>query len=143
MTDPDRVRRLVASLQHWHAVLATGTTDVYRRRYAVQSAAQAAIDLANHVIAAQGWRVPGSYGDAFMVMAEHRAIDRALADRLRGLAGLRNLLVHHYDVIDDDRVAAEVERGLADLDAFARVATELAAREATGDGTADSDEGDA
>lgn len=142
MTDPDRVRRLVASLQHWHAVLAAGTSDVYRRRYAVQSAAQAAIDLANHVISAQGWRVPGSYGDAFIVLAEFGAIDRALADRLRGLAGLRNLLVHHYDEIDDDRVAAEVERGLADLDAFARVATELAAGDPDDDGNADAGEGD-
>jgi uncharacterized protein YutE (UPF0331/DUF86 family) len=131
--DPDRVRRLVVGLQHWHAVLAAEPTDVYRRRYAVQSAAQATIDLANHVIAANGWRVPANYGDAFKVLAEHEVIDDALAERLRALAGLRNLLVHHYDDIDDERVASEATRGLGDLDAYARAVVMLLDQDARDD----------
>lgn len=120
MTDPDRVRRLITSLERWRDLLAEPTSDIYRRRYAVQSAAQAALDLANHLIAANGWRVPQDYGDAFAVLAEHQVIDADLAASLRALAGLRNLLVHLYDEIDDDRVAREARDGLSDIDAFAQ-----------------------
>lgn len=34
--------------------------EVYDGRYLVQVAAQTCIDLANHVIASEGWRTPGS-----------------------------------------------------------------------------------
>lgn len=126
MVDPDRVRRLVAAIGRWRDVLADDPADALARRYAVQSAAQAAIDLANHVIASQGWRVPQDYGDAFTVLAEHEVIDEELAGRFRALTGLRNLLVHLYDDVDDDRVAREVHRGLPDLARFAeRVAALL------------------
>lgn len=128
MVDPDRVRRLIGSLERWRGILAEQPSDVYRRRYAVQAAAQASIDIANHLIAANGWRVPQDYGDAFTVLAEHEVIDAELAANLRGLAGLRNLLVHLYDEIDDDRVAREAQSGLDDLSAFAQnVAATLAA----------------
>ena len=47
--------------------------------------------------------------------------------RLRGLAGLRNRLVHVYDTIDDARVHAAIGTGLPDIDAFA-TAVALVAR---------------
>lgn len=120
IVDPDRLRRLISSLERWREVLSDEPSDIYRRRYAVQSAAQATIDIANHVIAANGWRVPRDYGDAFTVLLEHDVIDEDLAANLRALSGLRNLLVHLYDEIDDDRVAAEAAAGLDDLSRFAQ-----------------------
>ncbi len=53
-------------------------------------------------------------------------IDDALAGRLRGLAGLRNRLVHVYDEIDDVRVHQALSTGLPDLDAFATAVARLA-----------------
>lgn len=119
VVDPARVRRLLGSLERWRDLLAEQPQDVYRRRYAVQAAAQASIDLANHVIASEGWRVPRDYGDAFTVLAEHDVITPELAARFRALTGLRNLLVHLYDEIDDERVARQVRDGLADFGALA------------------------
>lgn len=125
MVDPDRVRRLVTSIEQWRDVLTAEPQDPLRRRYAVQSAAQASIDLANHVIASEGWRVPRDYGDAFTVLAENAVIDGELADRFRALAGLRNLLVHLYDEVDDDRLARDIRAGLADLGALASAVARL------------------
>lgn len=125
VVDPDRVRRLIASIERWRDILAQEPSDIYRRRYAVQAAAQAAIDLANHVIASEGWRVPQDYGDAFTVLAEHHVITQELGMKLRGLAGLRNLLVHLYDEIDDERVAREAKSGLPDLSAIAQAVAKL------------------
>jgi len=129
VVDPDRVRRLVGSLERWRDLLAQEPDDPFRRRYLVQAAAQATIDLANHVIASEGWRVPRDYGDAFAVLAEHQVVGDVLARRLAGLAGLRNLLVHLYDDIDDDRVAREVRDGLDDLGQFAQAVVRLVDRE--------------
>jgi uncharacterized protein YutE (UPF0331/DUF86 family) len=100
--------------------------EVYAGRYLVQVAAQTCIDLANHVIASEGWRAPRDFGDSFTVLHEYGIIDDALAGRLRGLAGLRNRLVHVYDEIDDVRVHEALATGLPDLDAFATAVARLA-----------------
>lgn len=121
MVDQDRVRRLLTMLERYRALLAQDEPDPFRRRHLVQTAAQICIDLANHVIASDGHRVPRDYGDAFRVLAEVGVLDTGLADRLVALAGARNLIVHLYAEVDDDRLARTVrDGGLDDLDAFAR-----------------------
>lgn len=100
--------------------------DAYAGRYLVQVAAQTCIDLANHVVASEGWRAPRNFGDAFTVLSEHGIVDDDLAGRLRGLAGLRNRLVHVYDAIDDTRVHAAMSTGLPDLEAFGTAIAGLA-----------------
>jgi uncharacterized protein YutE (UPF0331/DUF86 family) len=92
---------------------------VYAGRYLVQVAAQSCIDLANHLIASEGWRAPRDFGDSFTVLSERGVLDPELAGRLRGMAGMRNRLVHVYDEIDDVRVREAIVAGLPDLDAFA------------------------
>ncbi|MDN5917700.1 MAG: DUF86 domain-containing protein [Pseudonocardia sp.] len=76
--------------------------------------------------ASEGWRAPRNFGDAFTVLSEHGVVDDGLAGRLRGLAGLRNRLVHVYDAIDDARVHAAMSTGLPDLEAFAAAIAGLA-----------------
>lgn len=126
MVDPDRVRRLLGALARYRAALAApASADPFRRRYLVQVAAQACIDIANHVIASEGWRVPDDFADAFTVLEEHKVLESPLAGRLRALARMRNLLVHVYAEVDDARVAAQVAEGLGDLDDFAKAVAGL------------------
>lgn len=127
MVDPGRVRRLLGMLERYRGLLAVDDPDPYRRRHLVQTAAQISIDLANHVIAADGYRPPRDYGDAFRVLAEEGVLDRPLADRMVALAGARNLIVHLYAEVDDERLARAVrEGGLDDLSAFAAAVAALA-----------------
>ena len=127
MVDPDRVRRLLAMLERYRALLAVDDPEPYRRRHLVQTAAQISIDLANHVIAADGYRPPRDYGDAFRVLAEAGVLDSALAERMVALAGARNLIVHLYAEVDDERLARAVrDGGLDDLSAFAAAVAALA-----------------
>ncbi|MDQ2709036.1 MAG: DUF86 domain-containing protein [Actinomycetota bacterium] len=136
MVDDDRVRRLLAMLEGYRGLLAEDAPDRYRRRHLVQTAAQICIDLANHVIAADGHRVPKDYGDAFRVLAEVGVLDSALAGRMMSLAGARNLIVHLYAEVDDDRLASAIsDGGLDDLSAFAARIASLA--ETAGRGPAD------
>lgn len=136
MVDPDRVRQLLGALAEYREALGElaelsvtryGGTDAIAGRYLVQVSAQTCIDLANHVISSSGWRVPHDYADAFTVLAENAVVDTELAERLRALARLRNLLVHAYGEVDDSLVHDSLPEGLGDLDAFARAISRLVA----------------
>ena len=80
-------------------------------------ALQAAVDLGAHVIADSGWETPASLGQVFAILAREGAIPTDLSVRLASLAGLRNLIVHRYGMIDLERVHSDLP---ADMDALAR-----------------------
>jgi uncharacterized protein YutE (UPF0331/DUF86 family) len=82
-------------------------------------AAQAAIDLAAHVVATEGFGLPDSVAESFSLLEKHGVIDAPLAERLRKMAGFRNIAVHNYQSIDPRIVEAIVEKHLDDLRAFA------------------------
>lgn len=92
----------------------------YEGRYLVQASAQICIDLANHLIASEGWEPATEFREAFDRLRERGVLEDALAGHLQSLTGLRNRLVHLYDDVDDRLVHRALVRRLADLDAFAR-----------------------
>ena len=81
-------------------------------------AVEAAIDLANHWIADQGLRTPDSNRDSFTVLEEAGEIEARLAERMRGWAGFRNVLVHDYIGIDHRIAYAAIRDELGDLAEF-------------------------
>ena len=83
-------------------------------------AAEAAIDVANHWIAAAGLRTPESNRDSFVVLEQAGEIDPALSKRLQGWAGFRNVLVHDYLTLDHRIAYRTIHHDLGDLDAFGR-----------------------
>lgn len=66
----------------------------------VERACQAAIDLAMHVVAARHLGMPQSQADAFRLLAEASVLERELADRMIGMCGFRNVLVHQYQELE-------------------------------------------
>jgi len=135
MVDPARVARLIEALERYRERLA-GLRDLaldvyvaeqaFAGRYLVQASAQTCIDIANHVIASEGWRTPTDFRDAFTVLEEHNVIDAGLAERMRALAGLRNRLVHIYEDVDDRIVHASLTEGLDDLSGYAQAIARFA-----------------
>jgi uncharacterized protein YutE (UPF0331/DUF86 family) len=88
-------------------------------------AVQECLSLASHWLADRGRRVPSSYGEVFLALADDGAIDHDLARRLGSAAGFRNLIAHQYGAIDFRRVHEIASRDLDDLLEFCRrVATE-------------------
>lgn len=85
---------------------------------ALQIAIQAALDVANHILAEDSDVTPEDYGAAFTALDPLGVIDRELAERLRAAAGLRNVLVHMYLEVDATKVWEAIE-SLGDLEAFA------------------------
>ena len=82
-------------------------------------AAQAAIDLATHVVSTEAYGLPGDVAEAFALLGQHGVIDADLAARLRKMVGFRNIAVHSYQTIDPHIVDHIVTGRLGDLHALA------------------------
>jgi uncharacterized protein YutE (UPF0331/DUF86 family) len=81
-------------------------------------AIQEVIDLAAHWVADAGWPAPADASSTFDLLASHGAIERELADGLRGAAGLRNRIAHGYAGVDHARLHEEFQAGVATLRRF-------------------------
>jgi uncharacterized protein YutE (UPF0331/DUF86 family) len=95
-------------------------------KYTFQTAIEACIDAAQHVIADRGLGVPASNGAAFRLLADAGLLDRELAVVMAGAVGFRNVLVHGYAEVDDGRVIDHLG-GLDALRRFVAAMTRLLA----------------
>lgn len=85
----------------------------------LQLAAQALFDVGNHVLAGAFALRPKDYGEVAPELMRRGVIGSALEQRLRGLAGFRNLLVHEYIAVDPVRVRELLQTKLGDFIEFA------------------------
>jgi uncharacterized protein YutE (UPF0331/DUF86 family) len=82
-------------------------------------AVEATLDLGNHWIADRGLATPDANRDTFTVLEKAGELSPDLAERLRGWAGFRNILVHEYIQIDHAISYRAIQEELDDLDSFA------------------------
>jgi uncharacterized protein YutE (UPF0331/DUF86 family) len=90
----------------------------------LQRAAQAAIDLAAHVVATEGFGFPADLADTFTLLEKHAVVTRDHAERLRKMVGFRNIAVHQYQALDPAIIESIVSRDLGDLRSFASAVLE-------------------
>lgn len=81
----------------------------------LQLAMEACLDVGSHVIFASGYRVPRFGQDVFPILAESGWLDRDLSDRVVGMTGVRNVLVHDYATLKDEIVLNVLQTRLPDL----------------------------
>jgi uncharacterized protein YutE (UPF0331/DUF86 family) len=79
---------------------------------------QDAADLCNHLAARLAHQVPLSYPECFEMLGDEGILEKSLADSLRAMARFRNLLVHRYWDVDDQRVLQIARTQLGDLEQF-------------------------
>lgn len=92
----------------------------------LQLAIQGCIDVGAHVIADEGWGVPGSYGEVFQILRKRGVLPPELTERMIRAAGLLNILVHDYLDVDLPTTFAVWTQGVGDLEAFlARIVEHL------------------
>ena len=85
---------------------------------AMQIAAEAVFDIGHHILAGRGLAVPATYREVLPALARTGVIDAALLGRLEGLAGLRNILVHDYLVVESSRLWQLLDERHGDLRAI-------------------------
>ncbi len=84
----------------------------------LQLCIQIVLDIGNHVLAETGTPV-NEYADIFPGLSRLKIIPEDYALSVKGMAGLRNLLVHEYSELDMDKLADAANNRLDDFNYFA------------------------
>jgi len=73
------------------------------------------VDIANLIIADEKFRVPTSYSDTFKVLEEEGLISDEQCNTMKKMAQFRNIIVHHYDKIDETIIVNILRQNLKDF----------------------------
>ncbi|HEX7180636.1 MAG TPA: DUF86 domain-containing protein [Thermoanaerobaculia bacterium] len=93
--------------------------DMWAVERGLQLGAEILFDIGNHILTAQYGVSPEDYEDILEQLASQGILDTQLRQRLKGLAGFRNILVHDYLHLDQDRVLEGLARAPKDFSDFA------------------------
>lgn len=129
MVDPERLRALLdrlrdteGELQRLRDLGADAVRDDVDRlnsvKYLFVVAAEVAIDAGQHIIASEGLSVPTTFAGVFEELRQGGWLADELAASMVAVARFRNLLVHGYAEVDDDRVVTTLHANLGDLARF-------------------------
>jgi uncharacterized protein YutE (UPF0331/DUF86 family) len=124
MVDEALILRKLAELDQYYSQLKeykNTTADQYSDDWKVQRIIErtlqmmieTCVDIAGHIIADKGFRIPKSYADTFKVLLEEKILDKKLSAIMEKIAKFRNIVVHHYDKVDAEIVAAILKNDLA------------------------------
>lgn len=126
MVDEALILRKLAELDQYYGQLKeyeNTTADRYSENWKIQRIIERTLqmmietcaDVAGHIIADKGFRIPKSYADTFKVLLEEKILDRKLYAVMEKIAKFRNIVVHHYDKVDAEIVTAILKKNLADF----------------------------
>lgn len=79
---------------------------------------QSMIDISSHIISSESKETPQSYADLFEILGKQAILPRDFSNKLKPMAGLRNLLVHNYAVLESERLFEILEETVDDAKAF-------------------------
>ncbi len=112
-----RLTRRFDSFEAFQADVDTRELCVHYLRIALESV----LDICRHFVAAEGVSLTEVETKNLIELAgEKGLLDPAFARKIRGMAGMRNAIVHLYWRLDYHAIYRAVTEGLKDLDEFAR-----------------------
>lgn len=118
-----KLREMIARLERVHArgEEAYNNDDLLQSaaERALQIATQCVLDIGNHIIAEMSLPLPMDNDEIINTLCKAGIISQGLSDRLAGIGGFRNVLVHDYLTLDQGRIFHEHLGHLDDLRDFA------------------------
>ena len=81
-------------------------------------AIETAIDICNHIISQNAYRIPEDYADTFQILGEKGTFDKDFIKVLKDMAKFRNRLIHLYWEVDDGQVYEILQSRLDDFKTF-------------------------
>jgi uncharacterized protein YutE (UPF0331/DUF86 family) len=76
------------------------------------------LDMGAHLLASQIKNDWEDYGEIILKLGKHRVIPEVFSDKIKGMAGLRNILIHEYMKIDLDKLFDYLKVRLEDFVLF-------------------------
>lgn len=86
-------------------------------RYGFLESIQIVIDIACHMVSKYNLGSPSTYSECIELLAKYKYIDKDLSDKILGMVGLRNILVHEYITVDIGKLYGLLEK-IKDLKEF-------------------------
>jgi uncharacterized protein YutE (UPF0331/DUF86 family) len=102
--------------------------DIFSLRYLLIEAVEAMANICNHILARITGQVPKGYPDCFEKLSDAQIIKKELADKLKKIASLRNIVIHKYWQIDDRKVFKSTKENIDDFGEFLRQVNEFIQR---------------
>jgi uncharacterized protein YutE (UPF0331/DUF86 family) len=90
----------------------------------LQRAAELTIDTANHVIRKRKLGLPKESRECFEILVREKIIPDDLGEKLKGMVGFRNIMVHDYQQVDIKIMRDVIENCLDDLILFTNLIME-------------------
>lgn len=91
----------------------------------LQVSIEAVIDICALLVSGLRLGLPGDEDDLFEKLVDRGVLSRSMADVLRRMKGMRNVLVHEYGRVDNALVFESATERLGDFDAFIREVLEF------------------
>ena len=117
-----KLKEYVNELRHaddisWEKYQRSVRDRAFVERY-IHLAIQTVFDIANHLISYQGWKEPETYREIFSILASNGVFPSEKLSDYQNMASFRNMLVHHYEKVEDEIVFAIFKNKLGDFDLF-------------------------
>ncbi len=87
-------------------------------QHALQTLIQAILDIAIQILTDRAVGRMETYGSVLESLADEKIISSELIQRLRGMIGFRNILVHEYTTVDEEQVKHFMRTRLDDFHLF-------------------------
>lgn len=84
----------------------------------LQTAVEALIDIANHVVAREGLGVPRAYSETMEILVREAVLPTDRRDSFLAMVRFRNRVVHLYDAVDSEEIWRILQEDLGDFEAF-------------------------
>lgn len=81
-------------------------------------AIESAIDICNHIISSNGYRIPEDYGDTFQVLFEQGVFKENFVKELKNMSKFRNRLVHIYWEVNNEQLYEILQNNLENFKIF-------------------------
>lgn len=107
----------------FEAYLADPQIEIVAERY-LERIIGRMIDINYHLVTEQGQAPPADYFSSFVELGRLGVLKPDAARALAQAAGLRNRLVHEYDVIDERKVYEGLRQAVRDVPAYLRAITD-------------------
>ena len=75
-------------------------------------------DIGAHILASEVRNDWDDYGDIIVKLGQHGIIPMEFSERIQGMAGLRNILIHEYLRVDIPRIYDYLQNRLGDFTQF-------------------------
>lgn len=117
-----KLREILANLEEVREVSEEEFISSYKHYWlaerGLQLAADTVFDIGNHILAGYYKTSPEDYEEILDLLQKKGVLSKKLRERMKGLGGFRNILVHEYLKIDERKVYRELQTGLTDLEDF-------------------------